>query len=113
MMWDGDSDPYNMRTSETAKDCNESCDSVYATSYTNGVVPSFKLETIKSLEINDLPHIKDRLERLEHQNQKIRKQNKILRKKLGYWRNLAAELFVLRRIKHTIDKDKNRSIIRG
>ena len=78
-----------------------------------GVVPSFKLETIKSSEINDLPRIKERLKELEHQNKEMRKKNKILRRKLGYGRNLDAELFVVRRIKHSIDKDKNKNIIRG
>lgn len=94
------------------EDCNDCSDS-YTTGYTNGVVPSFTLETIRSSEIDDLPRIKARLEKLEQENTHMRLQNKILKRKIDYWRGQSAELAELRKIKYSISKDKSKTIIRA
>lgn len=73
----------------------------------------YKLETIKSSEVDDLPRIKARLEELESQNFNLKLNNKTLRRKLEYWRSQSEELAELRKIKYSISKDKNRSIIRA
>ena len=74
-------------------------------------LPSSKLETINSSEIADLPRIKDRLKELEHQNKEMRKQNKLIQRKLNYWHKQSRKLAELRLMKYQINKNKDRKLI--
>lgn len=72
-----------------------------------------KLETMMYSESDELPRIKDRLEQLEYENQKMRDQNKLIQRKLKYWREQSKELAELRLMKYQISKDKDRVLIKA
>jgi len=93
----------------TAQNYDDPC----ACSNSPSTANSYGLETIKSSEINDLPRIKERLKKLELENAHMRDHSKILQRKLDYWRGQSAELAELRKIKYSISKDKNKSVIRA
>jgi len=118
-LW-GDPDDYTEAKRKKRKKRDyyaEDCNGVYAgsdaTTGTQGTANNYGLETIKSSEVDDLPRIKARLKKLEYENEKMRERNKSLGRKLDYWRGQSAELAELRKLKHSIDKDKNRSMIRA
>lgn len=70
-----------------------------------------RLEAIRSSELDELPYIKSRLEKLEHENRMMRDQSTILQRKLKYWREQAKELAELRLMRYQIRKNKDRSLI--
>lgn len=118
MIWDGPiGDTADIGQSDIyVEDCNgvyvgSDHNAYYGTQGTADKKPL--LEIIKSVEVDELPRIKARLEKLEYENQKMRDQNKILRRKLDYWRGQSKELAELRKIKYSISQDKNRNVIKA
>lgn len=109
MMWNEYGDTADIGSNEIyVEDCNG-----MVISGTQGTANNYRLESIKSSEVDDLPAIKDRLKKLEQENVHMRLQNKILQRKISYWREQSKELAELRKIKYSISKDKSKTIIRA